>query len=141
MKVYNGEGMILGRLATFIAKDALLGEEVKVVNCEKIVVSGKKETTFKNEKQKRLRKGYPLKSAKLGRVPDRFVRRAIRGMLPWKQARGKEAFRRIMCYRGIPEILAGNELISVKSAAVKKLPTLKYITVGKICQNLGGKAE
>ena len=46
MKIYNGEGMLLGRLATRVAKDALLGEEVQVVNCEKIIVSGKKTVTF-----------------------------------------------------------------------------------------------
>tara|TARA_Y100000310_G_C20248371_1_gene607908 strand:- start:52 stop:474 length:423 start_codon:yes stop_codon:yes gene_type:complete len=139
MKLYNGEGMILGRLATQAAKAALLGEEVNVVNCEKIIISGSKEKVFANEKQKRERKGYPLKSAKFSRLPDRFVRRAIRGMLPWKQARGREAFRRIMCYRNIPEGFAGKDLITVKEASVKKLPTLKYITIGEVCKNLGGK--
>ena len=59
MKIYNGENMLLGRLASRVAKDALLGEEVKVVNCEKIVLSGKKVLVFKEEKEKRLRKGYP----------------------------------------------------------------------------------
>ena len=141
MKVYNGEGMILGRLATKVAKDALLGEVVKVVNCEKVIISGKKENTFKSEKERRARKGYPLKSAKLPRLPDRFVRRTIRGMLPWKQSRGKEAFKRVMCYRGIPESFANNELISVKTAAATKLPNLRFTTVGKVCKNLGGKAE
>ena len=141
MKIYNGDGMILGRLATLVAKDTLLGEEVKVVNCEKIIVSGKKEKTFANEKQKRARKGYPLKSAKLSRLSDRFVRRTIRGMLPWKQSRGKEAFKRVMCYRGIPEGIAEGDLITLKKAAASKLPTLRYITVGEICKNLGGKLE
>ena len=90
MRIYNGEGMVLGRMATVIAKESLLGEEVKVVNCEKMIISGKKTNTVAQEKQKRDRKGYPLKSAKFSRLPDRYVRRTIRGMLPWKQARGKE---------------------------------------------------
>jgi large subunit ribosomal protein L13 len=141
MKVYNGEGMILGRLAAIVAKDALLGEKVNVVNCEKVIISGKKERIFANEKQKRDRKGYPLKSAKFTRLPDRCVRRTIRGMLPWKQARGKEAFKRIMCYRGVPEELKNQELIIVKDASMQKLPTLKYTTIGNICKHLGGKGE
>ena len=59
MKIYNGESMILGRLAARVAKDALLGEEVKVVNCDKVIISGRKTNTFANEKQKREhRKGY-----------------------------------------------------------------------------------
>jgi large subunit ribosomal protein L13 len=141
MKVYNGENMILGRLACVVAKEALLGEEVKIVNCEKIVISGRKENTLAREKQRRERKGYPLKSAKFSRLPDRFVRRVVRGMLPWKQTRGKEAFARVMCYIGVPGELEGQEMIIVESANVGKLPTLKYITIGETCKGLGGKVE
>ena len=139
MRVYDGEGMILGRLAARVAKDALLGEEVKVVNCEKVVISGKKTNTFANEKQKRARKGYPLKSAKFTRLPDRVVRRSIRGMLPWKQARGKDAFKRIMCHVGVPAELTDKEKITIKEASTEKLPTLRYTTVGAVCKQLGGK--
>lgn len=138
MKIYDGEGMVLGRLAARVAKDALLGEEVKVVNCEKIIVSGKKTTTFAQEKQRRARKGYPLKSAKLPRLADKYVRRSIRGMLPWKMSRGKEAFRRINCIVGVPADMSG-EMIKLKDSHSDKLPNLKYITVGEICKHLGGK--
>ncbi len=139
MKVYNGEGMILGRLATLVAKDILLGETVNVVNCEHVIVSGDKTKVVANEKTKRARKGYPLKSAKFTRLPDRCVRRTIRGMLPWKHPRGKEAFKRVMCFIGVPEPLANEKMITAEKHSVQKLPTLKYITVGKICKALGGK--
>jgi large subunit ribosomal protein L13 len=139
MRIYNGENMILGRLAPRAAKDALLGKTVRVVNCENIVVSGKKEKTFADMKQRRERKGYPTKSAKHIRLADRFVKRAIRGMLPWKQTRGREAFNRIRCYTGVPEELEGKELIVLEDASVKKLPNLKYTTVGQIVKQLGGK--
>ena len=139
MIVYNGENMILGRLAARVAKDALLGEEVKVVNCEKVFVSGKKVSVFTNEKVKRARKGYPLKSAKFTRLPDRCVRRTIRGMLPWKQSRGKEAFKRVMCHVGVPAELADKELITIEDSSVKKLPNLNYVSVGDVCKHLGGK--
>jgi large subunit ribosomal protein L13 len=138
MKIYNGEGIVLGRLASAVAKDSLLGEEVVVINCDKIIVSGKKENTFANEKQRRVRKGYPLKSAKFSRLPDRYVRRSIRGMVPWKQTRGKEAYKRIMCHVGVPQEFADKETIKLEKATVKKLPTLKYTTVGEVCRNLGG---
>ena len=139
MKIYNGEGLILGRMATVIAKELLLGEEIKVVICEKIIISGKKEKVIANEKTKRARKGYPLKSAKFSRLPDRFVRRTIRGMLPWKITRGKEAYKRVMCYIGIPEVIANEKMIVLEKASAKKLPTLKYITIGEVCKALGGK--
>ncbi|HLC81725.1 MAG TPA: 50S ribosomal protein L13 [Candidatus Nanoarchaeia archaeon] len=137
MKIYNGEGIILGRLASEAAKTALSGEEVRVVNCNKIIVSGKKTNTFQMAKARRDRKGYPLKSAKHSRLPERYVRRSIRGMLPWKFARGREAFKRVMCYRGLPEEFAAQQLISLEQSSAKKLPTLKYITVREICKAIG----
>jgi large subunit ribosomal protein L13 len=138
MKIINGEGLLLGRLCSYAAKAALLGEEVKIVNCEKIIVSGDKKKVFANEKTKRERKGYPLKSAKFSRLPDRFVRRAVRGMLPHKKERGLEAFKRVMCHVGIPKEFEG-EMETIKKAKVDKLPTLKYVEVGKICNWLKGK--
>lgn len=139
MKIYDGAGMILGRLASQVAKSALLGEEVAVVNCAKVYISGKKVNTFAREKQRRDRKGYPLKSAKLPRLADRVVRRTIRGMLPWKQTRGREAFKRVMCYVNVPKEFTDKKTISIKEASIKKLPTLKYITIAEVCKQLGAK--
>ena len=141
MKIYNGENMILGRLAARVAKDALLGEEVKVVNCEKIIISGAKPVTFARATQKRGRYGHPHRSQTHSRLPDRWVRRTIRGMLPWKQARGKEAYELIMCYIGVPAEYAGKELIPLTHSSQSKLPNLKSTTIGEICPHIGGKVE
>ena len=40
MKIYNAEGIILGRLASVVAKQALLGEDIRIVNSEKAIISG-----------------------------------------------------------------------------------------------------
>ena len=141
MKIYNGDNMILGRMAAIVAKEALLGEEVAVVNCEKVVISGRKAVTLERELGRRKRKGYPLKSQARSRLPDRFVRRAIRGMLPWKQSRGKEAFKRVMCYPGLPSFVAGKEIITLQKSSASKLPSLKYMTVGELCHQIGGKTR
>ncbi len=139
MRVYNGEGIILGRLAALAAKDALLGEEVQVINCEKIIISGTPKNTARWQQDKRERKGYPLKSQIHPRVPERIVRRAIRGMLPWKTNRGKVAFKRVMCHRGVPGNLASEQTIVLAKASSKKLPNLKYMSVGELARQLGGK--
>lgn len=139
MKIYNGEGMVLGRLAGYVAKDALLGEEVAVVNCDKVIVSGKRVVIMEEKKQRWDRRGYPLKSQKMPRLSDRYVRRAIRGMLPWKITRGREAYKRIMCHIGVPIELQGKAMVEVKTASATKLPTLHYLTVQEICKGLGGK--
>ena len=139
MKIYNGEGMILGRLAARVAKDALMGEEVKVLNCEKVVVSGAKTGTFAKAKQKRGWGGHPMRRQVHSRLPDRWVRRSIRGMLPWKQARGKEAFDRIMCYLGTPLEFKEQKLTEVPGASASKLRTLNYITLHDIAHTFGKK--
>jgi len=139
MKVYNGEDLILGRLAGVVAKDALLGEEVRVVNCEKVVITGLLNAIVAREKHRRDRKGYPLKSAKFSRLPDRMVRRTIRGMLPWKVSRGKEAFKRVMCHQGVPAEFQNHKLLTVETASIKKLPNLRYAHLGQVSKLLGQK--
>ncbi len=139
MRIYNAEGMIVGRLATMVAKDALMGEEVRVINADKALISGAKENTLAREKQRRLRKGYPLKAQTISRLPDRHVRRTIRGMLPWKFTRGREAYKRVLCYVGVPAELEGKTTVPTPKAHSSKLPTLKYITIGEMCKRLGGK--
>ncbi|MFH1683160.1 MAG: 50S ribosomal protein L13 [Candidatus Woesearchaeota archaeon] len=138
MKIINGEGLILGRVCTEAAKAALSGEEVKIVNCEKIIVSGEKQKIFAHEKEKRDRKGYPLKSAKFSKLSDRFVRRTVRGMLPFKTARGKEAYRRVMCHIAVPEEFK-EQMKTIEKANANKLPTLKYTTIGAVSNWLRGK--
>ena len=139
MKVYNGENIILGRLATLVAKSALLGEEVKVVNCDKVVISGKKVMVFGKVKERRARKGYPLKSAKHIRLTERYVKRSIRGMLPWKYTRGRDALKRIMCYPDVPAEFEGKEFVKLDGISVEKLPTTNYVTIKEICKHVGGK--
>ena len=126
MKIYDATDMILGRLATVAAKQALLGEEVKIVNAEKAVVSGSRENVLAKFKQQRDR-GGPFNGPFIGRLPDRFVRRHIRGMIPWKTTRGREAFARILCYIGVPDLYKNEKLITIKEANKSKLPTLKLI--------------
>jgi len=73
------------------------------------------------------------------RMPDRFVRRVIRRMLPIRRPRGHEAFRDVMCYIGTPQEFEGKETVSVPGASATKLSTLKYTTVEAVCRGLGSK--
>lgn len=138
MIVIDAKDLIVGRFATVAAKKALLGEEVSVVNCQDAVLTGDKRTVFAKYHQKRSM-GIPSKGPFYHRQSDRFVRRIIRGMLPHKQERGRTAFKRLMCFVGVPEALAQEEKISIEAAHIKKLPTLKYVYVKEICKELGGK--
>lgn len=135
MILINAENLLLGRFATFAAKQALLGEEVRVVNADKAVISGKKAKTVAEAKQRRNR-GTPAKGPFIPRMADRYVRRTIRGMLPHRQAKGAEAYKRILCYVGVPEEFKDVKPIELKQAHASKLPNLKFTTVGEVIKNL-----
>lgn len=138
MIIINAEDMIVGRLGTFVAKKALLGEEVKIINCERAVVSGNKREVL--AKYQRIRKmGVPLQGPYLIRTPEALVKRTIRGMLPYKQAKGREAFERVMCYRGTPEEFAGKDITKIEGSDISKVTKTNFMRIGEISKELGAK--
>ena len=103
--VINAENLILGRLASIVAKLLLSGKKVVIVNAEKSVVVGNPRRIIERFKRRvQLRTHYnPEKTGpKIPRRPDGILRRAIRGMLPRKTPRGRKAFKRLRVYMGIP---------------------------------------
>ena len=134
--VIDADNAIIGRLATEAANHALLGANVSVLNCEKAVISGKKEYVFQKYQAMRMR-GQPRQGVYLHRNADRFVRRIIRGMLPRDKARGTEALKRVKCYRGVPEAFKDAKIIKVGFADRARLKTTRFVTVGEVCKWLG----
>jgi len=139
MIVIDASNLIVGRLGTYVAKEALLGNDVVIVNSEKAVVTGKKINVFEDYLNK-IHRGT-FKGPLFPKQPDRILRRIIRGMLPHKKPRGRDAFKKIMCYVGIPEEFKDKKAISVDSANISKLPNLKYVDLLTISRRLGAKVE
>ena len=146
--IINAEGHVLGRLCSFVAKKALLGEEVLVVNAEKAIISGNKDMILREELEKLTIKnlGNPRRGPFHQKRPDKFVRRSIRGMLPWKKPRGREAFKRVMVYIGLPEEeIMKRHNIDVKKTKINDLSDMKKdakvrgVAVGEVCRFIGGK--
>ena len=136
--IIDATDLIVGRLASFVAKKALLGEEIFIVNCEKAMMTGNKKEVLKRYKEKKQIKA-PGKGPYLYKMPDRFVKRIIRGMLPYKKERGKKAFKRIKCYIGVPEKFSNKKLETIQEANISKVPNLKYISIKEICKSIGAK--
>lgn|SRR3989338_8211648 len=136
--IIDAKDLLLGRMATLAAKKALLGEQVIVINSEHAIVSGKKSNVLARYTAK-VAKGIPLRGPYFPRRADMVVRRTIRGMLPWKRAKGREAYRRVMCYIGIPEKFKDEKAVTIKEANVSKLPSLKSIKVKELCKLLGAR--
>jgi len=137
MKVYDASGQILGRIATEIAKDLLRGENISVINCEKAVISGDPKMTEKHYLERR-RRGDPHHGPFFPRTPQGIVKRTIGGMIPFHKPIGREAFRRLKVYVGIPDELKGKEFIKIKEADVNRL-RCKHITIGDLSIALGSK--
>jgi large subunit ribosomal protein L13 len=138
MIIIDAKEAIVGRVATFAAKQALLGEEIAIINCEEAVITGKKTTIIANWRRK-YAMGVPRKGPFIPRLSDRFMRRMIRGMLPYKTPRGMLAYRRIKCHVGDPKF-DGTPIV-IETASVEKLPNMKYMTVAALCKVLGGPGE
>src|SRR4030042_6558254 len=98
--ILDANNMILGRFASFAAKKALLGEKIDIINCEKAIITGDKKGVLHKYWYRARDMGGPRKGPFLSRMPDRFVRRIVKGMLPMNKTRGKEAYKRVMCYIG-----------------------------------------
>jgi large subunit ribosomal protein L13 len=136
--IIDANNLILGRLGTFAAKKALLGEKIDIINCEGCVITGKKKSVFKKF-DRFLRMGVPAKGPFNYKTPERLVKRSIRGMLPYKKDRGIEAFKNIKCYRGVPQTLKGQKYETIKNANIDKVPNLNFVKVNDICIHIGGK--
>ncbi len=136
--VLDARDQVLGRLASFAAKRALSGDTVIVLNAERAVISGKRKSTIREAKHR-------LETRTLGtqshapvhaRRPDQYVRRVVRGMLPWKKAKGKDALHRVQVYVGVPEQFSEKKVLKVPGADASKLRS-PYITVQDLAGEIG----
>ena len=104
MKIIDGENAVLGRLASYVAKEVLKGEEAVILNCDKVIITGNKKNIKENFEIRRSRTGSGQKGPKHPKSSEKIVKRAIRGMLPdHRTGRGRIAYKKIKCYAGIPK--------------------------------------
>ncbi len=138
VKVFDAANAVVGRLAAKAAKAALLGDTVVIINAEKAVITGDRRTVIDAYKaRQKIRTSYnPRKGPFHPKRPDTFVRRVVRGMLPWPKPRGKAAYKRVRVYIGVPDEYAEVEPIVLEGAQYRSLK-MKRITVGELCHELG----
>lgn len=128
MIVIDGNNAVMGRLASYAAKEALKGEEIAVVNSEKVIITGNRTFMEQDLQKKKEMIGSGQKGPHISRTSEKIVKRCIRGMLPdHREGRGKDAFRRIKCYVGIPP-----EFKDSKKVTFNHEDKLKYIRVKEL---------
>jgi large subunit ribosomal protein L13 len=129
MIVVDGKGAVLGRLASFVAKETLKGKEISVINCDQVIITGNKRMIEKEFKEKRSRIGSSQKGPKHHANSEKIVKRTIRGMLPnHREGRGKEALKKIKCYVGIPKELGEIKPITLKTGRKMKTSEVREFT-------------
>ncbi len=133
--IVNAEGQIVGRMCSKIAKRLLNGEEVIILNAEKAIFSGKKKSKVA-EAHLFLEVGAPMRGPFHYRRPDRFLRKTVRGMVPFKQPRGKSAYKRLKVYMGIPLEFKDQQMITFPDASSADLRGPR-LTLGELASEIG----
>jgi len=137
--VLDAKNQILGRFASYVAKQAIEGNRVIVLNAEKAVISGKRSNIVEEAKRR-------LETRTLGtqshapvhqRRPDLYLRRVVRGMLPWDKPKGRAAFHRVWVFIGVPEEYVEKEAARVPNADASRLVS-QYITLEDLAKEIGG---
>ena len=136
----NAEGLVVGRMCSKVAKRLLNGEEVIILNAEKAVFSGKKKSKVAEAKEF-LEVGAPERGPFHYRRPDKYLRKTVRGMLPFKQPKGKSAYKRLKVFMGVPKELNGRQMITFTEASSANVKG-PHFTLAEMAREIGwGKGE
>ena len=134
--VVDARDCIVGRVASQVAQRALDGETVAVVNAEQAVITGSEEDVMSVYRQRNAvgsdqGPNYPKR-------PDRIFKRAVRGMVPYKEDRGREALGRLHVYVGNPyEDSEAVEAEVLEDTSLDRLSNIKFVSLGTVSENLG----
>jgi large subunit ribosomal protein L13 len=134
MKVIDATGCTMGRLSSYVAKELLNGERIAIVNAENTYVSGSRDFLI-NEYKRRRDLGTQRKGPFFPRMPDKMLKRTIRDMLPYQKPRGREAYRNLRVYIGVPEELKGEKAEKMDAFQFRGL---RGMTLLDLSNELGG---
>jgi large subunit ribosomal protein L13 len=135
--VVDAKGLVLGRMASEVAKRLLNGESVAIVNAKEAVISGKRLSIVHNAEEF-LQVGHHRKGPLHFREPERIVKKVVRGMLPRTKPCGVAALKRLRVYTDVPEGLKGAEKTVLSDADASNLKG-SYIKVSDLARNIGWK--
>jgi len=130
--VVDARDCILGRVASQVAELALDGNAVAIVNAEQSVITGREEAVM--EKFKERRRHGSDRGPMYPKRPDRIFKRSIRGMLPYKKPRGREAFENVRVYVGNPN---GQDAEVLDDTSLDRLSNIKFVSLGDVSETLG----
>ena len=132
--IIDATGLVLGRMATDVAKRAKNGEDVHIVNAEKAIITGSSKKAIQARYTFKREVGTARKGPYFPREPHMLVKRTVRGMLPYQKSDGRAAYQRVKAYIGVPRELAGQDTITIEKAHRE---ARFYMTVAELSHFLG----
>lgn len=133
----DAKGLVLGRMASIVAKRLLNGERIHIVNAGEAVISGRRLSILRESKEF-LEVGHFRRGPLHPRRPDMIVKKTVRGMLPRKKPRGQEALKRLRVHIGVPQELRDREKETMPEVDARNLRG-PYIRVSELARNIGWK--
>ncbi|MFP4632636.1 MAG: 50S ribosomal protein L13 [Halobacteriota archaeon] len=130
----DGSDAVLGRLASEVASRALDGEDVVVVNAERIAVSGDPSDVadkYRARDEQKSDRG-PLHPKR----PEGIAKRAVRGMLPYRRERGRRAYESVRFYVGVPPEVEDEEF-ETAPRTVEDVGKGDYTTLDRVSESIG----
>lgn len=132
--IVDATGLVLGRMATFVAKSAIQGSEVHIVNAEKAIVVGSSKKAIQDHYHFKRRVGTSRKGPFFPREAHLIVKRTCRGMINYQSSSGRAAYKRIKAHMGVPKELTGQKAETVEAA---KREARSFLTVAELAAWLG----
>jgi large subunit ribosomal protein L13 len=134
----DASGQIAGRLSSKVASALLRGKRVIVLNSEKALLSGARDSIIRQWKERLEIYSHvnPMYGPLHPRRPDNIFRRMVRGMVPKTKSKGVEAMHHLRVYIGVPEKYSGVKMSKFDDAAASR-PLPIYTTLGELAVNLG----
>ena len=115
------------------------GNRVSIVNCEKVMISGKKASII-GEYEDFLKISsiiHPRHGPFHPRRPDTIIKRMVRGMLPKEKPSKKTDLARLRTYIGVPSDVKGLEKIQFEKSKITRSSS-KYTTMAELSRYIGG---
>ncbi|ESN91063.1 hypothetical protein HELRODRAFT_158058 [Helobdella robusta] len=142
--IIDARGHLLGRLAATTAKSILQGQKIVVLRCEGINISGnfyRNKLKYLDFLKKRMNTN-PSRGPYHHRAPSKIFWRTVRGMLPHKLHRGKEALDRLKAFEGVPPPYDKQKRFVVPSALrIIRLPRRKFCQLSRLSHEVGWKYQ
>nr|BAS01567.1 ribosomal protein L13A [Lotharella vacuolata] len=143
--VVNANNSIYGRIITKIIELVKKGFFVKVLNCQNLILSGRKEHSIKKFISKFNKKTHtnPNKGPFKFSSPANIFLKSIRGMISYKKKAFMNNFKKIQCFNGEPSRFRFQKNFVFRNVhkSIRLKNSSKWIYLKEISKKLGWDSE